>query len=174
MGDGLIERAVAMAARRTNHEAFDWCSDGWRSYPTILTQQYQVPQPTGRRGRPPLRVPEALRLTQTVKLRDRHGRVRAIEQRAALGTPIDRPATVHIERLHGCLRDRLNAFTRKTHAFAKCRATWNALFHLQLFEHNWMRPQRALHQQTPAMVLGLATAPWSWIQFLRTPLHATS
>jgi len=35
--------------------------------------------------------------------------------------------TVHIERLNGTLRDRLGALTRKTHAFAKRDATWDAL-----------------------------------------------
>jgi hypothetical protein len=79
------------------------------------------------------------------------------------------------------LRERLNALTRKTHAFAKRDATWDALVHLQLFEHNWIRPHRALRllmntkplryqPRTPAMALGLFEHPWSWITFLTTSL----
>ena len=52
--------------------------------------------------------------------------------------------TVHIERVNGILRDRLNALTRKTHAFAKGDTTFDALVHRQLFEHNWIRPHWAL------------------------------
>jgi len=65
------------------------------------------------------------------------------------------------------LRDRLNALTRKTHAFAKTTGTWDALVILCLFEHNGLRPHRALREageglpegrrdrpRTPAMAIG--------------------
>lgn len=68
----------------------------------------------------------------------------SIEIRAALGEVAPAPGTVHMERLNGTLRDRLNTLTRKTHAFAKRDATWDALIHLQLFEHNWIRPPSRL------------------------------
>src|SRR5258708_2088905 len=88
-------------------------------------------------------------------------------------------------RVNGALRDRLNALTRKTHAFAKRDATWDALVSLQLFEHNWIRPHRALRllmsteprrylPHTPAMPLALTVHPWSWISFLTTSLSTTS
>src|SRR5258708_14657950 len=75
-------------------------------------------------------------------------------------------------RVNGTLRDRLNALTRKTHAFAKRDATWDALVSLQLFEHNWIRPHPALRllmsteprrylPHTPAMALGLTAHPSS-------------
>ena len=84
---------------------------------------------------------------------------------------------VHIERLNGVLRDRLAALTRKTHAFAKSVPTWDALFGLALFEHNWLRPHPALSQpstmpgryyerRTPAMAIGLTDHRWSWREFL--------
>jgi hypothetical protein len=124
-------------------------------------------------------------LTQTIKHRDEHGKLLSIEIRAALGEVLPEPATVHIERVNGTLRDRLNALTRKTHAFAKRDATWDALVSLQLFEHNWIRPHRALRllmsteprrylPHTPAMALGLTAHPWSWISFLTTSLSTTS
>jgi len=97
---------------------------------------------------------------------------------------VSEPGTVHIERVNGTLRDRLNALTRKTHAFAKRDATFDALVHLQLFEHNWIRPHRALRlpllaesrryqPRTPAMALGLTQHPWPWITFLTTSLYTT-
>jgi hypothetical protein len=94
------------------------------------------------------------------------------------------PGTVHIERVNGTLRDRLNALTRKTHAFAKRDETFDALVFLQLFEHNWIRPHHALRvlmpdqfqryqPRTPAMALGLTEHPWSWITFLTTSVYTT-
>jgi len=58
-------------------------------------------------------------LTQTIKHRDEHGRLLSVEIRTALGATMEPAGTVHVERLNGALRDRLNALTRKTHAFAK-------------------------------------------------------
>ena len=66
-----------------------------------------------------------------------------MEIRAALGADVELAGTVHVERLNGSLRDRLNALTRKTHAFAKRDATWDALIGLQLFDHNFQRAQKA-------------------------------
>ncbi|MDQ7029061.1 MAG: hypothetical protein Q9O62_04450 [Ardenticatenia bacterium] len=77
------------------------------------------------------------------------------------------------------LRDRLNALTRKTHAFAKDTRTWDALVTVCLFEHNWLRPHSALREpaeglpngqryrrRTPAMAIGLTDHVWSWEEFL--------
>jgi hypothetical protein len=61
-----------------------------------------------------------------------------VEVRQVLGKAVDCPYPVHEERLNGMLRDRLNALTRKTHAFAKTTGTWDALVILCLFEHNWL------------------------------------
>ena len=77
------------------------------------------------------------------------------------------------------MRDRLNCLTRKTHAFAKEIALWDALFGLTLFEHNWLRPHIALrvrlpqpvngrrHEQwTSAMAIGLTPHAWTWSKLL--------
>jgi hypothetical protein len=184
LGDELVERAVTLTVARTQGRPLNWCSDGWRGYAAILTRAYRQPVRSGQPGRPPLVVPPDVRLTQTIKHRDEHGKLLSIEIRAALGEVIPEPATVHIERVNGALRDRLNALTRKTHAFAKRDATWDALVSLQLFEHNWIRPHRALRllmsteprrylPRTPAMALGLTAHPWSWISFLTTSLSTT-
>ena len=80
---------------------------------------------------------------------------------------------MHLERLNGTLRDRLNCLTRKTHGFAKEADTWGALFRLALFEHNWLRTHLALRvplpephlgrryeRRSPAMALGLTDHVW--------------
>jgi hypothetical protein len=41
-----------------------------------------------------------------------------VETRATCGAPVVQPALVYVERRNGVCRDRLNALTRKTHAFA--------------------------------------------------------
>src|SRR5713226_3033585 len=152
IGDDLVERAVTLTVARTHGRALTWCSDGWRGYPEILRHAYHHPVRSGQRGRPPLVVPPDVRLTQTIKHRDEHGKLLSIEIRAALGEVVAEPGTVHIERVNGTLRDRLNALTRKTHAFAKCDTTFDALVHLQLFEHNWIRPHHALRLPIPTQL----------------------
>ena len=127
---------MTLTVARTQSRPLQWSSDGWRGYAAILTRAYRQPVGSGQPGRPPLVVPPDVHLTQTIKYRDEHGQLLSVEIRAALGEVVPAAATVHIERVNGTLRDRLNALTRKTHAFAKRDATWDALVHLQLFEHN--------------------------------------
>ena len=169
--------AIGRAKARTGGRPFAWCSDGWQPYPGVLTRAYRRPVRTGRRGRPPLRVPDGLSLTQTIKHCDAHDRLLELETRATIGEPVPQPRTVHVERLNGVLRDRLGALTRKTHAFAKAAETWDALLGLAVFEHNWLRPHPALRRpsatpgrrydpRTPAMALGLTDHRWTWPEFL--------
>jgi hypothetical protein len=167
-----LDRSGKIPVRRTDHDI------------NILRRTSRQPVRSGQRGRLLLVVPPDVRLTQTIKHRDEHGKLLSVEIHAALGEVVSEPCTVHIERVNGTLRDRLNALTRKTHAFAKRDATFDALVHLQLFEHNWIRPHRALRlpllteprryqPRTPAMALGLTQHPWSWISFLTTSLYTT-
>ena len=156
---------------------------GWQAYTEAIRRAYRRPVRTGRVGRPPLRVPEGLSLTQTIKHRDERGRLLEVERRTTIGTAaaaaVRQPVPVHIERLNGVFRDRLAALTRKTHAFAKTAQTWDALFGLSVFEHNWLRDHPALRQpsttagrryqrRTPAMEVGLTDHRWSWREFLTT------
>jgi hypothetical protein len=185
VSEGLIERAVTSAVERTHQRPLCWFSDGWQSYQNILMQAYRQPVMTGKRGRPRLVVPDTLSLTQTVKHRDEHGRLLSVEIRAALGASLEPAGTVHIERLNGTLRDRLGALTRKTHAFAKRDATWDALVGLQLFDHNFHRAHRALrlpvadggvrryHHRSPAMALGLTNHRWSFLELVTTRVPVT-
>jgi hypothetical protein len=186
--DALASAAVARAQARTGGRPFAWCGDGWREYRPALTEAYRRVVRDGRPGRPPRRVPDDLALTQRIEHCDPHGRLLSIEVKATSGTLVEPPGTTRVERLNGVLRDRLNALTRKTHAFAKTADTWDALLGLAIFEHNWLRPHPALRRpivgptrsqdrrferRTPAMALGLADRPWTWLDLLRMPAHAS-
>ena len=94
---------------------------------------------------------------------------------------------MHVEGRNGVCRDRLNALTRKTHAFAKSTTIWDALsvLDLQVFEQNWLHPHPAVRQpvvavgrvydqRTPAMALRLTDHTWTWREFLTTPTHVSS
>jgi hypothetical protein len=177
----LAEAAIARARARTGGRPLQWCSGGRESCPPAPTRAYRQPVRTGRRGRPPLRVPDGLALTQSIKPRDARGRLLGVETRATIGAPVPRPGTSHVERLNGVLRDRLACLTRKTHAFAKAAPAWDAAVGLALFAHNWPGPHPALRQpstaagrrydrRTPAMALGLTDHPWHWPESLT--MHA--
>ncbi len=184
--EALATEAIRKVHARSRGRPVPWCSDGWRAYPKAIRRVYRRPVRTGRRGRPPLVVPEGLSLTQTIKHRDKRGRLSGVEVRATIGAAVERPAPVHIERLNGVLRDRLACLTRKTHAFAKGTSTWDALFGLALFEHNWLRPHPALgrpsstvpgrcyERRTPAMAIGLTDHRWSWQEFLSAKATVSS
>ena len=183
--EALLTAAVQQAHARSAGRPVAWCSDGWGPYPRVITRTYRRPLRTGQRGRPPLRVPKGVALTQTVKRRGQGGRLLRVEIRATIGTPVAQPVPVHGERLNGVLRDRLGCLTRKTHAFAKRATTWDALVGLALFEHNWLRPHSALRhpsrapdrrydQRTPAMALDLTDHRWTWTEFLTTPAPLTT
>ena len=184
LSEDLIERAVTTTVERTHQRPLSWFSDGWQGYRSILLRAYRQPLYTGKRGRPRLVVPETLTLTQTVKHRDQRGRLLSVEVCAALGASMESAGTVHVERLNGALRDRLGALTRKTHAFAKRDATFDALVGLQLFDHNFHRAHRALrlpagegvrryHHRSPAMALGLTDHCWSFLELLTTRVPIT-
>src|SRR5215469_12325234 len=144
LSEALIEQAVTTTVQRTHQRELHWFSDGWHGYRSSLERAYRRRVLTGKRGRPRLVVPESLSLVQTVKHRDEQGRLLSVEIRAALGRAMEPAGTMHVERLNGALRDRLNALTRKTHAFAKRDDTWDALVGLQLFDHNFHRAHQAL------------------------------
>jgi hypothetical protein len=104
--EALAAEAIPKAHARSRGQPASWCSDGWRSSPKAIRRAYRRPVRPGRRGRPPLRVPEGVSLTQTVKHRDEHGRRLSVEIRPTIGAAaaeVEQPVPVHIERLKGCL-----------------------------------------------------------------------
>ena len=178
--------AVAHTRGRTVQQAgVPWVSDGQRGYQRAVRQVYRDPLRTGRRGRPPLRPTPGTGLVQAVKHR-RGRRLDRVAVRVVQGDPLACPHTVHVERLNGVLRDRLACLTRKTHAFAKAPATWDAAVTLALVEHNWLHTHPALRQplpvpdcatgrryqrRTPAMAIGLTDHWWTWEEFLTHPFY---
>lgn len=188
---GESEKEAAPAVVRQTRErtaggkGIVWVSDGHGSYEKWVGRVYRDPVRTGRVGRPRLERTAGTGLTQVIKTRVGR-RVVDVRVRHCFGP---RPAlayTVHVERRNGVLRDRLSCLTRKTHAFAKRRATWDAAVTLSLFEGNWMRPHPALRvaeaglpcgrrylRRTPAMAIGLTKHVWSWQEFLTRPLRIT-
>lgn len=185
----LAEQVVSQTRQRTRAQAgVPWCSDGWAPYAEVIEAVYLDPAPGEDWRLTRLTPTPGVALTQTLKHR-RGRRVVQIEVRATLGPLATQPYPVHIERLNGVLRDRLACLTRRTHAFAKRIATWDALVGLVLFEHNWLRPHHALRQalppphtasapryqrRTPAMALALTDHPWSFSEFLTRPAYPCS
>jgi IS1 family transposase len=182
--EALARQVVAATRRRTKDQAgISHVSDGWTPYAETVKQVYRDRIPSGvRPGWDILRPTPDVRLTQAVKHR-KGRRLVEDELRATIGEQVAQPYAVHLERLNGAWRDRLGCLTRKTHAFAKDVATWDALVSLALFEHNWIRAHRALRRalppsvagrryepRTPAMALGLAGRPWCWEEFFRFPV----
>ena len=184
--DTAAPAAVAQTRARTaGRSGVPWVSDGRAVYREAVPHVYRDPVRTGRRGRPPLRPTPGMGLVQAVKHR-RGRRLEQVEVRVVRGDPPACPYTVHVERVNGVLRDRLACLTRKTHAFAKAAATWDAAVSLALWEHNWLHAHPALrlrlrqpdppsarryHRQSPAMALGLTDHIWSWEEFLCHPIH---
>jgi hypothetical protein len=101
----LASEAIRKAHARSQSQPVPWCSDGWRAYPRAITHAYRRPVRTGQRGRPPLRLPEGLSLTQTIKHRDEHGRLLSVEIRATIGAAeMEQPVPVLISSgSTGCL-----------------------------------------------------------------------
>lgn len=181
--EALAAQVVRTTRERTAGRAgVQWLSDGWEAYEETINRIYRDPRPAGRRGWAVLVVAPGTGLTQVVKERQR-GRLVRTAVRRALGSAVDQPYPVHVERCNGALRDRLNCLTRKTHAFAKTVQTWDAAVGLALFAHNWLQPHIALRlplevpcdgrrycQRTPAMAMGLTDHIWTFHEFLMRPV----
>ena len=162
--------------RTAGRRGIRWISDGLRVYRDLIGTVYRDPASPRARQRGVLT--PGVGLTQIVKHRE-GGRVTKITVRHCFGERTLDPYTVRVERLNGCLRDRLGCMTRKTHGFAKRVDSWEAFAGVAIFEHNWLRPHPALRekasdlpkghryrQRTPAMVIGLTQHVWSWTEFL--------
>ena len=181
----LAEKIVTATRDRTGRsEPIAYITDGWEAYETAVKRAYWEREVSAANPNWAILKPtEKVRLTQAVKHR-KGRRLARIEVRATIGAPADLPYAVCLERLNGTLRDRLGCLTRKTHAFAKDVATWDALFGVALFAHNWLRSHVALRQplaapidgrryerRSPAMTLGLTDHLWTWEEFLRLPIR---
>jgi hypothetical protein len=184
----LAKEVVATTRRRTKGQVgIPYVTDGWAPYAETIKEVYRDREVSKVNPQWAIVKPTAgIALTQAVKHR-KGLHLERVEVRVVMGAQAELPYAVHLERLNGVLRDRLNCLTRKTHAFAKDVATWDALLSVALFEHNWFRPDVALrvplaelHQgrrfgrRTPAMAMGLTDHVWSWEEILRLPISQRS
>jgi IS1 family transposase len=180
--EALAEKIVTATRDRTGTSAaITYVTDGWEAYETAVKRAYWEREVYAANPYWAILTPtDKVRLTQAVK-HHKGRRLARVEVRATIGAPAELPYAVHLERLNGTLRDRLACLTRKTRAFAKDIALWDALFRLVLFEHNWVRPHIALRlplprpvdgrrydQRTPAMAIGLTDHAWTWTEFMMT------
>jgi hypothetical protein len=170
--------------RTQGHVGIPYLSDGWEPYVTTIKETYRDAEPSRVNPNWKILTPtEGMALTQAIQHR-KGRRLERVEVRATIGEPVEQPFPVHIERLNGVLRDRLNCLTRKTHGFARDVGTWDALLSLALFEHNWLRPHltlrvplpephhgRRYHRRSPAMALALTDHVWSWEELLHIPIR---
>src|SRR5262249_32843390 len=149
----LAEKIVTATRDRTGaSEAITYVSDGWEAYETTIKRAYWEREVYPANPNWAILTPtDKVCLTQAIKHRQGR-RLARVEVRATIGEPASLPYAVHLERLNGTLRDRLGCLTRKTHAFAKEIALWDALFSLTLFAHNWLRPHVALRLPLPQPV----------------------
>ena len=147
-------------------------TDGWRGYAEAWHKAFRTPQPTGKRGRPPLVAWKQVAMAQTVKAYDR-GRCIGVGVCRLFGdtSQIARllPAqqvlnTAYIERLNATFRQRLSALTRKGRALLRKPETLTANMYLLGCFYNWCTPHQSLSKDapcTPAMAAGLTNHVWS-------------
>jgi hypothetical protein len=185
----LAEKIVTATRDRTGaSEQISLVTDGWEAYETAVKRAYWEREVDAANPNWAILKPsDRVRLTPAVKYR-KGRRLARVEVRATIGPPAELPSAVCLERLNGTLHDRLGCLTRKTHAFAKDVATWDALFADVLFAHNGVpsgsRPHVALRRpllepvdgqryerRSPAMALGLTDHLWSWEELLRLPVR---
>jgi hypothetical protein len=175
--------AVPVVVRQTRERTAGqrgilWITDGHHAYVKAVRRTYRHKVRTRAPGRPRYAPTPGVGLTQVVKTRKKN-RIVKVEIRHCFGPEPTCPYTVRVERKNGVLRDRLACLARKTHAFVKRNATWDALVGLSLFEHNWLIEHVALREhapdlpnghkyrkRSPAQAIGLTDHIWGWTEFL--------
>jgi hypothetical protein len=182
----LVQRVLACAATR----AILVCVDGLASYVTAFPKLFRQPVYTGRRGRPPLVLPDGFQFTQVVKhsakrhvvgvthrvVRGTLDGVEAVLTATATGTVIH---TAYIERFNATFRAHLAPLTRRGRAIARTESAHTAGMWLVGTAYNSCWPHDSLRQRapdhaprkwahrTPAMAAGLTDHLWTLDELLR-------
>jgi transposase-like protein len=167
-----------------------FCVDGLSSYVTAIRREWRVPVRTGKRGRPPLVLPDGVLLGQAVK-RYAQRRVTGVVHRAVWGTLDAITAalqqtgggavvnTAFIERLNATFRASLAPLVRRGRALARTEARLVAGMWLVgcaynfCWEHDGLRREappgtdRKWAERTPAMAAGLTDHVWTMDELLR-------
>ena len=171
-----VVRHVRAAARLG--QPILWAVDGFAAWPKAILTVFRDPQPTGRRGRPPLVVWADLQIVQVVKqytqrcvigVRRRlvHGCMQgaeAIMQATQVGVGVIN--TAYIERLNATFRTWLPALTRRSRTPARQNTHLDAAMFWMGVVYNFCWRHTTL-AGTPAMAAELTDHIWTVEELLR-------
>jgi transposase-like protein len=169
------------------------CVDGLASYVTAFGRAFREKVYTGRRGRPPYRLPRGVLLGQVVKKHSgrrlvevvRHavwgslGRIGRVLLRTGTGRQIN---TSYIERLNATFRSRLASLVRRGRGLAHRAETLEMGMYLVGSVYNFCTAHRSLRlsvpggttkwqERTPAMAARWTDRVWSVQQLLSFKAH---
>jgi transposase-like protein/IS1 family transposase len=176
----LIRRLMARVRRCALVGRILVCTDGLCSYVRATREAFRDPEPTGKRGHPPLRVWCRLLIAQVVKRYERrrvaeverrvvHGKAEQVEKARSSVSGEGVINTAYIERLNGTFRERLAPLARRTRALARTTRMLEAGMWLVGSVYNFCSPHdslremtgRAVRDRTPAMAAGITRRVWS-------------
>lgn len=176
----LVEKVRAAASALTLGLLF--CTDGLKTYISVIRQVFREPVATHQPGRPALRIWPRLFIAQVVK-QYQQGRVSGIERRVIQGEPgdiermIERTQgrgvinTAFIERLNATFRQSLASLVRRSRALAQQSKTLEAGMYLVGTVYNFCTEHQSLRlpgligghkwlSRTPAMAAGISQHCW--------------
>jgi len=152
--------------------------DGFKAYVTCILKVFRDPVRTGKRGRPPLVVWNALHIVQVVKQRVGR-RLVSISRRLAHGSltqaeaimqatqvELGRINTAYIERLNATLRTWMPALVRRTRTPSGARERLEAALFWTGCVYNFCHGHATLGG-TPAMAADLTDHGWSIDELIR-------
>ena len=178
---GLIRRLLNRVRRCAARRPLLICTDGFRAYPRAIREAFRDALPTGKPGRPRLRLWKTLAIAQVVKHYVRR-RVVRVERRIVVGAAAQVEKlrhrsqggpgvlnTAYIERLNATFRERLAALTRRGQALARCTTTLHVGMYLIGTVYNFCTYHTSLSPaaarvrapQTPAMAAALTDHRWT-------------
>src|SRR5215210_4744184 len=175
----LVEPVIAhvRAAARPGQPIL-FAVDGFKAYVTGILKVFRDPQPTGKRGRPPLIVWADLHIVQVVKQRVGR-RLVSITRRLAHGSmaqaeaimqatqvELGRINTAYIERLNATLRTWMPALVRRTRTPSGRREQLEAALFWTGCVYNFCHVHATL-AGTPAMAADLTDHVWSIEELIR-------
>jgi transposase-like protein/IS1 family transposase len=179
---GLVRGLLARVRRCAARVPLLFCTDGFRAYPRAIREAFRDSLPTGKTGRPRLRVWKRLYIAQVVKHYARR-HVVGVTHRILAGSQaqvaqlIERSQgegvinTAYIERLNATFRERLASLTRRGRALARKRSTLEHGMYLIGAVYNFCTAHESLRvaarvsqpaiDRTPAMAARITTQCWS-------------
>ncbi len=175
----LVEPVIAQVrAAAQPGQPILFAVDGFKAYVTCILKVFRDPQPTGKRGRPPLVVWADLHIVQVVKQRVgrrlvsitrrlAHGRMAQAEAiMQATQVELGRINTAYIERLNATLRTWMPALVRRTRTPSGARAHLEAALFWTGCVYNFCHMHATL-AGTPAMAADLTDHVWSIDELIR-------